>query len=70
MHIHWKINKGDLVKISSSDGPSQYSYGVVVSKEPFEDQLALFPAVMVFSFLHGCARQYYPYNLEIISQVA
>jgi|TARA_Y100000310_G_C20288931_1_gene626264 hypothetical protein len=67
--IQWKIKRGDLVKISSSDGPSGYSYGVVISKEPLIDQLALFPAVMVFSFSHGCERQYYPYNLEIVSAI-
>jgi hypothetical protein len=68
-YIQWEINEGDLVKISSSDGPSGYSYGIVMSKEPFSDQLALFPAVMVFSFMHGCERQYYPYNLEIVSAI-
>jgi hypothetical protein len=68
VQIHWEIKRGDLVKISPSDGPSQYSYGVVVSKTPLEDQLSLFPAVIVFSFLHGAERHYYPYNLEIISQ--
>ena len=52
------------------DGSSFYSYGVVVSMEPFDDQLSLFPAVMVFSFVHGIERQYYPYNLEIISSTA
>ena len=70
MHIEWKVKKGDLVKISSADGPSVYSYGIVVSQEPFNDQLSLFPAVIVFSFLHGCAQQYYAYNLEVVSAAA
>jgi hypothetical protein len=67
--IQWKIKRGDLVRISSSDGPSEYSYGIVISKESFDDQLALFPAVMVFSFAHGAEREYYPYNLEIVSAI-
>ena len=67
-HVHWKIKKGDLVKISSSGSTGdQESYGVVTSREPFTDQVSLFPAVMVYSFLYGCERQYYPYNLEIVS---
>jgi len=69
VHMQWEIKKGDLVKISSSSGPSEYSYGIVTSKEPFDDQTTLFPAVMVFSFLYGCERQYYPYNLEIVSSI-
>lgn len=66
-HIHWEIKKGDLVKISSDVSPDEGTYGIVLSQEPFTDQISLFPAVMVFSFLHGCERQYYPYNLEIVS---
>ena len=69
INLKWEIKKGDLVKISSDDKPSAYSYGVVVSKAPFTDQLSLFPAVMVFSFVDGCEHQYYPYNLEIVSAV-
>lgn len=70
MNIHWKIKRGDLVKISSNEEPSHHSYGVVMSKEPFEDQISLFPVVMVFSFFHHCEQRYYPYNLEIISHRA
>tara|TARA_R110002110_G_scaffold395977_2_gene610714 strand:+ start:789 stop:1007 length:219 start_codon:yes stop_codon:yes gene_type:complete len=70
-HVHWEIKKGDLVKISSSTGESGgSSYGVVISKEPYTDQISLFPAVMVYSFLDGCEHQFYPYNLEIVSSAA
>ena len=68
VHIEWKIKKGDLVKISpSNESPPTLSYGIVVSNEPYNDQVTMFPDVMVFSFAHGCERQYYPYNLEIVS---
>ena len=70
VRTHWKIKRGDLVKISNKAGPGRCSYGVVLSKEPLEKQLSLFPAIMVFSFLHGLERRYYPYNLEIISAAA
>lgn len=66
-HIQWEIKKGDLVKISSDSSSREGTYGIVLSQEPFTEQISLFPAVMVFSFLHGCERQYYPYNLEIVS---
>jgi hypothetical protein len=68
--LFWKLKKGDLVRIFSSEYACTSSYGLVVSKEPYNDQLTLFPAVMVFSLSDGCARQYYPYNLEIVSSAA
>jgi hypothetical protein len=66
--ITWKVKKGDLVRISSSNGPSLYSYGVVTSPAPYIQQQSLFPVVKVFSFAEGVERAYYPYNLEIVSQ--
>lgn len=68
--LFWKLKKGDLVKIFSSEYACVGSYGLVVSKEPYSGQLPLFPTVMVFSLSDGCARQYYPYNLEIVSPAA
>ena len=65
--LFWKLKKGDLVRIFSSEYACTSSYGLVVSKAPCGDQLPLFPTVMVFSLSDGCARQYYPYNLEIVS---
>ena len=65
--IHWDIKRGDLVKISSSQEHSSESYGVVMSCEPYVEQISLFPVVMVFSFYSGRACEYYPYNLEIVS---
>jgi len=64
----WKVKRGDLVRISYSDGPSLYSYGVVTSPAPYIQQQSLFPVVKVFSFVEGVERSYYPYNLEIVSQ--
>ncbi len=68
--LFWKLKRGDLVRIFSSEHTCVGSYGLVVSKEPYNDQLTLFPAVMVFSFTDGLTRQYYPYNLEIVSAAA
>lgn len=68
--MDWKIQRGDLVKISSSDGPSNYSYGVVISPEPYIEQQSLFPVVKVFSFSEGLQKECFPYNLEIVSTAA
>ena len=68
--LFWKLKKGDLVRVFSSEYACTNSYGLVVSKEPYNDQLTLFPAVMVFSLSDGYTRQYYPYNLEIVSTAA
>ena len=68
--LEWIIGKGDLVKISSSNGPSAYSYGVVLSPKPYTDQQSLFPIVKVFSFARGCEEECYPYNLEVVSTAA
>lgn len=65
--VEWSIGKGDLVKISSSNGPSAYSYGVVLSPIPYTDQQSLLPIVKVFSFAKGCEEECYPYNLEVVS---
>jgi hypothetical protein len=68
VHIEWKIKRGDLVKISpSTETTPNGIYGVVTSNGPYNDQVAMFPVVMVFSFSHAEERQYYAYNLEIVS---
>jgi hypothetical protein len=68
IHVQWQIKRGDLVKISPSNAPNTApTYGVVLSREPYNDQVALFPVVMVYSFADGTEHQYYPYNLEIVS---
>jgi len=68
LNYQWEIKRGDLVKITSPDGvEGGHSYGIVMSEEPFADQLTLFPAVVVYSFLHGLARQYYSYSVQIVS---
>jgi hypothetical protein len=69
VRVQWEINEGDLVKISPSGMPMEHSYGIVISKEPFDDQLSMFPAVMVFCFAYGRIQQYYPYNLKIVSAI-
>ncbi len=68
--LEWKIQRGDLVKISSSGGPSNYSYGVVISPEPYIEQQSLFPVVKVYSFSESLQKECYPYNLEIVSTAA
>lgn len=68
LHIKWDIKKGDIVRIQDDSGPQPpVTYGVVLSCAPFRDQLSLFPVVTVFSFGAGIEKEYYPYNLEIIS---
>ena len=68
--MHREFKKGDLVRISSNENTPMHSYGVVILEEPIEEQVSLFPSVVVFSFLFGRERTYYPYNLEVVSSAA
>ena len=65
--VQWNIKRGDLVKIAISEETETHSYGVVISEEPYEHQISLFPVVRVFSFARGHEGEYYPYNLEVLS---
>lgn len=67
--LEWNIKKGDLVKITPSNDFETISYGIVMSEKPCVEQISLFPVVRVFSLASGCAREYYPYNLEIVSNI-
>ncbi len=68
--VHWEIKRGDLVRIQPDSGPAPpVAYGVVVSCAPYRDQLSLFPVVKVYSFESCLEKEYYPYNLEIISAI-
>lgn len=68
LHVYWNIKKGDIVRIQDDSGPRPpVTYGVVISCAPFRDQLSLFPVVKVYSFCAETEKEYYPYNLEIVS---
>ena len=70
VYVHWNIKKGDIVRIQDDSSPRPpVTYGVVISCAPFRDQLSLFPVVKVYSFGAGIEKEYYPYNLEIISTI-
>ncbi len=70
INIYWKIKRGDIVRIQPDSSPlPDTSYGVVLSRAPYRDQLSLFPVVKVYSFATCTEREYYPYNLEIVSTI-
>jgi hypothetical protein len=65
-----KIKRGDLVRIQvDSNTRRAAAYGVVVSCSAFRDQLSLFPIVKVYTFSGCTEKEYYPYNLEIVSAI-
>jgi len=60
---------GDLVKVGKTqwDGSFRESIGVVLKELNNEEQQRIFPAVLVFDIQLLEAREFYIYELELIS---
>ena len=62
-------NPGDLVKIGKTelDGEFRESVGIVPKELNDKDQQRMFPSVLVFDVQLAEAREFYLYELELIS---
>ena len=62
-------NPGDFVKIGKTewDGEFRESVGIVLKELNDKDQQRMFPSVLVFDVQLAEAREFYLYELELIS---
>jgi len=67
-YIKWAAQKGDLVKVitTNSAGQLEYNYGIIMGPVK-TDQESMFPFVSVYVFDLAMVQNHYPHSLEIIS---
>jgi len=60
---------GDLVKINAStwDGTPHKSIGIVLKELDDNPQTSIFPAVLIYDLQSSEAREFYIYEIELIS---